>query len=234
MSANSPPQDSGSQSSVVWVLRILAAAAVGWLIWGWMEYSGPYKWASELQLQMAGSYDEKLSFIGPLIVIAVIVGVLSSMFGATGQLMGGATGDRLRRAGQPATAVDQRRSARVVLLLGAATTLGGALVAGYGFLPHAPASIGTLDITAGEHAPPDTDRVAFTGVERRQFARGARDQEHRLRDANDVHTVDQRRVAAWRSDRVLPRNDEHVWGAVVYRGRGRTRWFDHPAGGAVP
>ena len=55
------------------VRRILAIiwSIVAFLVmlWGWIAFAGPYRWAAEWQVENFGSYQEKITLFGPLMVL---------------------------------------------------------------------------------------------------------------------------------------------------------------------
>ena len=162
---------SRTQTTMLWLLRIAAAGLLAWIVWGWVNFAGPYRWAADLQLGWWGHYDEKLSVLLPLLGLMLAWGIVGRLFGVSDRLLGPA---RPRAAASqltgPALIADsQRRSARLVIWLGLAFVAGGALAAGYGYLPHAQPSLAALDITVHGQPPPQTDLVAFTGVAHREL-----------------------------------------------------------------
>lgn len=147
-------------SSVLWAIRLYLAATAAWLVWGWSEYAGPFKWAAEWQLQQFGYYGLKLTLFIPLLalwlpalVVAQRVGVMDRVFGP---LLSQGGGPRRRWAGRLAWL------SLLPLVVGVAA---GAWYA----VPHAPPTMGTLDLTAGDAAPPPVDLVDVTGVVQRRY-----------------------------------------------------------------
>jgi hypothetical protein len=55
------------------LLRILAfayaAAVVGYILYGWINYAGLYRWFAEWQLAQFGAYELKLTFVIPMFVL---------------------------------------------------------------------------------------------------------------------------------------------------------------------
>ena len=147
-------------SSVLWMIRLYLAGTGAWLVWGWIEYAGPFKWAAEWQLGQFGYYGLKLTLLVPLLVLwtpALVVaqrmGVLDRVFGS---MTSPAGGPRRRWAG---------RLAWLSLLPLTACVAAGAWYAA----PHAPPMMGTLDLTTGDGTPPRADLVDVTGVVQRRY-----------------------------------------------------------------
>ena len=143
------------------VRRILAMAwtiaAFALMLWCWAFYAGPYRWAAEWQLARFGSYGEKVSLFGPLILLLIPAGLLNGW----GPLLPPAP---IRPEVRVANA---RRNARIVAMLGGVALLiglaGGAL--GYERM-QTPPTQSELVLATGTEAAPAVDLVTVTGIAR--------------------------------------------------------------------
>src|SRR5258708_22112555 len=91
------------------------AGAFGLMLWCWAFYVGPFRWAAEWQLEHFGSYNEKITLFGPLIVLLIPAGFL------------GGWGPPLPPKPLPpeVRVANARRNARIIAVCGVVALLGG-------------------------------------------------------------------------------------------------------------
>ena len=152
MQANNPL--SPAQHAVLWFVRLYLLAALAWIAWGWINYNGVFRWVSRLQIDVMDEYSDKLSVIASFVLVAIPAGVISQVFGVDKLLLG------RRPAGAPP--VSQARIVGFVALAAFVVAVGGLV---WAMVPHAPPTVGELDLRAGNQPLPPTDRVTITGFE---------------------------------------------------------------------
>ena len=149
-----------SKIRVLWAIRLYFVLAIAWMAWGWFAYAGPFRWAAEWQVQQFGSYDEKWTVLLPFLILILPAVAIAQRFGVAEQLFG-----TRKMAGQPA-----RRWAGTLALLALVPLAVCALAGAWYAAPHAPLTIGTLDLVTGAEMPPSTDLVKITGLRQPGFA----------------------------------------------------------------
>jgi hypothetical protein len=138
--------------AVAWVI-----GAVGLMLFCWMTWSGPYRWFAEWQMEHFGSYELKITLIGPLIILLIPVGLLAG-WGPLGAPP--VSNPSLRVA-------NARRNARVLALLGLMALTIGAVGGGFGYLKmRQPLTHAELALNTGTEAAPAADLVAVTAIAR--------------------------------------------------------------------
>jgi hypothetical protein len=127
------------------------------MLFCWMTYSGPYRWAAEWQMEHFGSYQDKITIFGPLIVLLIPAGFL-----------GGWGPPAARTSVTPdAKVANAKRIARIISLLGLVALLISATAGGLGYLRTLrPPTRGVLVLTTGTEPAPDADLVTLTGIAR--------------------------------------------------------------------
>ena len=135
---------------LIWAIGMFAL-----MLWGWASYSGPYRWAAEWQLAHFGSYAEKITIFGPLIVLLIPAGFL----GGWGPLIPPAvTTPEVRVA-------NARRNARIVAVLGVVALAIGAVGGALGYQKmNTPPTRADLVLVTGAEPAPDADLVTVTGI----------------------------------------------------------------------
>jgi hypothetical protein len=138
--------------AIVWTLGAFLL-----MLFFWITYSGPYRWAAEWQMEHFGFYQEKITIFGPLIVLLIPAGFL-----------GGWGPPAARAVITPDTKVaNAKRIARIISLLGLAALLISATAGGLGYLrTQTPPTRGVLVLTTGIEPAPDVDLVTVTGIAR--------------------------------------------------------------------
>jgi hypothetical protein len=138
--------------AIVW-----SAAAFLIMLWSWAFYSGPYRWAAEWQMENFGSYEEKLTLFGPLIVLLIPAGFL----GGWGPLTP-------RTAVTPAAkSANALRTVRIVSWLGVAALLVSATAGALGYIrTQTQPTHASLVLTTGTEPSPAADLVTITGIAR--------------------------------------------------------------------
>src|ERR1700678_1864065 len=103
---------------------VWTAGAFAVMLWSWMTYAGPYRWAAEWELERFGAYEERLTLFGPLILLLIPAGFL------------GGWGPFLQRPAIPpeARVANASRNARIVALLGVVALLIGAASGALGYM----------------------------------------------------------------------------------------------------
>ena len=127
------------------------------MFWYWATYAGPYRWAAEWQLERFGSYSEKITLFGPLIVLLIPAGFL------------GGWGPLLPRAPvSPAVRVaNALRNARIIAVVGGLALLVGAAAGALGYRKmQTPLGHSDLVLATGAEPVPDADLVTITGIAR--------------------------------------------------------------------
>jgi hypothetical protein len=142
------------------VRRILAiiwsVGAFLMMLWGWIAFAGPYRWAAEWQVENFGSYQEKITLFGPLIVLLIPAGFL----GGWGPPVSAPTSPEVRTA-------RARRTARIIALLGVVALVIGAVGGGLGYQRmQTPPSRAALVLSNGAELAPVADLVMVTGLAR--------------------------------------------------------------------
>ena len=137
--------------AVVWTVGVLGA-----MVWFWATYSGPYRWAAEWQLARFGSYGEKITLLGPLLVLMI-----------PAALLGGRRPWIVPHADPAVRAAHARRNAGILALLGFVVLLAGAAAGGLGYLRlQTPLTSADLVLITGTEPEPATDLVRVTGIAR--------------------------------------------------------------------
>lgn len=148
-----------SKIKVLWAIRLYFVLAIAWMAWGWFAYAGPFRWAAEWQVQQFGSYDEKWTVLLPLMILVLPAVAIGQFLGVADQLFG------TRKPAGPT-----RRWAGSLALLALVPLAVCALAGAWYAAPHAPATVGTLDLVTGQEMPPSTDLVTITGRRQPRFA----------------------------------------------------------------
>ncbi len=127
------------------------------MLWSWATCTGPYRWAAEWQLEHFGSYTEKITLFGPLIVLLIPAGFIG---GWVPMVPPAVTTPEQRVA-------NARRNARIIALLGVVALLIGAAGGGLGYLKmRTPLTRAALVLTTGSETAPDADLVTVSGIAR--------------------------------------------------------------------
>jgi hypothetical protein len=127
------------------------------MLWSWAFYAGPFLWAAEWQLEHFGSYQVKITLLGPLIILLIPAGFL----GGWGPLAP-------RRIINPAVRVaNAKRNAGVVAVLGVTALAIGAVGGAIGYpRMRTPPTRADLVLTTGAEPAPAADLVKITGIAR--------------------------------------------------------------------
>jgi hypothetical protein len=138
--------------AMTWML-----AAFGVMLWGWISYAGPFRWAAEWQLEHFGSYQVKLTLFVPLMVLLIPVGLI----GGWGPLASRRPITREQRT------VNARRNARVMTVLGLVALAIGATAGGLGYQRmQRPLTQATLALVTGDETAPAADLVSVDAMAR--------------------------------------------------------------------
>jgi hypothetical protein len=78
---NSSASPEAMMTTARYALLAYFAAAVLYVGYAWYSYSGLYRLAAELQMQMFGAYSLKMTFLAPLVVLMIPGAVIERVFG---------------------------------------------------------------------------------------------------------------------------------------------------------
>jgi len=135
------------------------AAAVLYVGYAWYTYTGLYRLAAELQMQMFGAYSLKMTFLAPLVVLMIPGAVIERVFGLRRKPVRGA---RTAAASSAASSIAPTGMALIgVLLLVLAT---GASWLGY---QKSATRFETVDLS--QNGKPASTHVVMTGVARTEY-----------------------------------------------------------------
>ena len=122
------------------------------VIYGWATYSGPYRWFADWQIEQFGSFDEKLTVLGPLALLVGIGGVVAHLCGVD-----------IRQRAPTNTGVLSARGTSITAALGAAALLVAALSAWLGYQKMLqPVSFEPVNLATKQ--APQTTHVRLTGI----------------------------------------------------------------------
>jgi len=138
--------------AIIWVIGAFVV-----MLWGWMTWSGPYRWFAEWQMEHFGSYELKITLFAPLIILLIPVGFLAG-WGPLGAPPVNRRVDRVANA---------RRNARTIALLGSVSLAIGAVGGALGYLKmQTKLTHADLVLYVGTEVAPAADLVAVTGIAR--------------------------------------------------------------------
>jgi hypothetical protein len=133
------------------------AGAFAVMLWGWIAYAGPFRWAAEWQLEQFGYYEVRATLFLPLIVLLIPAGFI------------GGWGPMAKRpAGPPVTRVARaRRNAAVIALVGVVALAIGAAAGLLGYhRAQQPLVRANVALVKGDETVPAADLVTLDAVAR--------------------------------------------------------------------
>jgi hypothetical protein len=142
-------------------LALLAyfAAAVLYVGYAWYTYTGLYRLAAELQMQMFGAYSLKVTFLAPLVVLMIPGAVIERVFGLRRKPVRGAG---TAAASSAASSIAPTGMALIgVLLLVVAT--------GAGWLGYQKSATRFESVDLSQNGKPASTHVVMTGVARTEY-----------------------------------------------------------------
>jgi hypothetical protein len=135
------------------------AAAVLYVGYAWYTYTGLYRLAAELQMQMFGAYSLKMTFLAPLVVLMIPGAVIERVFGLRRKPVRGA---RTAAASSAASSIAPTGMALIgVLLLVLAT--------GAGWLGYQKSATRFETVDLSQNGKPASTHVVMTGVARTEY-----------------------------------------------------------------
>ena len=135
------------------------AAAVLYVGYAWYTYTGLYRLAAELQMQMFGAYSLKMTFLAPLVVLMIPGAVIERVFGLRRKPVRGA---HTAAASSAASSIAPTGMALIgVLLLVLAT--------GAGWLGYQKSATRFETVDLSQNGKPASTHVVMTGVARTEY-----------------------------------------------------------------
>ena len=212
-------------------LRAYFVAAALYVGYAWYTYTGLYRLAAELQMQMFGAYSLKMTFLAPFVVLMIPGAVIARVFGLRRKPVRGA-GAAASSSSAASSSPPTGMALIGVLLLVVAT--------GAGWLGYQK-SVDTQRIESvdlSQNGEPASTHVVMTGVARTEYILEIRDDGWRDDDHRQLCPADAGRLAPWRSaglfpedrcDRLLSTPRRQV---LRIRAGNPAVSDDHPAGGS--
>ncbi len=137
------------------------AAAVLYVGYAWYTYTGLYRLAAELQMQMFGAYSLKMTFLAPLVVLMIPGAVIERVFGLRRKPVRGASTAAASSSSVSSSSPPTGMALIAVLLLVVAT--------GAGWLGYQKSVTRFESIDLSQNGKPTSTHVVMTGLARTEY-----------------------------------------------------------------
>jgi len=137
------------------------AAAVLYVGYAWYTYTGLYRLAAELQMQMFGAYSLKMTFLAPLVVLMIPGAVIERVFGLRRKPVRGASTAAASSSSVSSSSPPTGMALIAVLLL--------VVAPGAGWLGYQKSVTRFESIDLSQNGKPTSTHVVMTGLARTEY-----------------------------------------------------------------